>query len=91
MPLDLQQFRTMFENKLEELMNSKNVNSCYISKENYARIINRLEYIINVEGIVQYPTQIICNGECHWLFCKLANKLVTICKLTASYVNLQTD
>ena len=51
MPLDLQQFRTMFENKLKELINSKNVNSCYISKENYARIINRLEYIINVEGM----------------------------------------
>ena len=36
MLIDLQQFRASFENKVEELLNSKTVNSGFLMKKNYA-------------------------------------------------------
>ena len=50
MPVDLQQFRGNFVEKISEMMAEKNHNSCYLMRETYVRIVNRLECLTYVEG-----------------------------------------
>ena len=49
MPVDLQQFRGNFVEKISEMMAEKNHNSCYLMRETYVRIVNRLECLTYVE------------------------------------------